>query len=320
LLALRSFFSVNLLESLSFRILVRELHLEVVFAEVSPQFFVSAKLVEEVVGSRESTNISDGQLVQNSKCSKSREFREETFSGLIVDNSTTDIFFMFRQFFSRAFQNGQLRTVRPIVGHAARTFATQATFNSVGRIAAGLTVGVGVGMYGLWATTTAHAVENVPLAGIPGTKNERTFIAVKPDGVQRAIVGEIIKRFEEKGYKLVALKMVQPTEDFAKQHYSDLSTKPFFPGLVKFFSSGPVVAMVWEGRGVIAGGRRLLGATNPDDSPPGSIRGDLCVNIGRNIIHGSDVASSAKDEIELWFKSGEVLNWDKADSTWVNEK
>jgi len=143
---------------------------------------------------------------------------------------------------------------------------------------------------------------------------------VKPDGVQRGIVGEIIKRFETKGYKLVAMKLVHPTEDFAKKHYADLSTKPFFGGLAKFFSSGPVVAMVWEGRGVVAGGRRLLGATNPDDSPPGSIRGDLCVNIGRNICHGSDAPDSAKEEIELWFKDTEMVSWDKADASWVNEK
>lgn len=104
---------------------------------------------------------------------------------------------------------------------------------------------------------------------------------IQPDGVQRQIVGEIIKRFEQKGYKLVALKLVHPSEDFAKEHYSDLSTKPFFPGLVKYFSSGPVVAMVWEGRNVIKGGRKLVGATNPDQSEPGSIRGDLAVDVGR---------------------------------------
>jgi len=198
---------------------------------------------------------------------------------------------------------------------------------SLTQIAAGV---VGLSLGYLWnnasivpsrsLTQTAYAADALPPHGAAGTKNERTFIAVKPDGVQRGIVGEIIKRFEDKGYKLVGLKMVQPTEDFAKQHYSDLSTKPFFGGLVKFFSSGPVVAMAWEGRGAVAGGRRLLGATNPDDSPPGSIRGDLCVNIGRNIIHGSDGPESAKDEINLWFKPGEIVSWEKSDSTWVNEK
>jgi len=155
------------------------------------------------------------------------------------------------------------------------------------------------------------AAEKLPLHGVPGSKQERTFIAVKPDGVQRGIVGEIIRRFEAKGYKLVAIKMIHPTEEFAAQHYDDLKSKPFFPGLVKFFSSGPVVAMVWEGNGVIKGGRTLLGATNPADSLPGSIRGDLSVVVGRNICHGSDSAESAKDEISLWWKPEEIHDFDR---------
>jgi len=164
-----------------------------------------------------------------------------------------------------------------------------------------------------------HA-DSVPLVGLPGTKNERTFIAVKPDGVQRGIIGEVVKRFEAKGYKLVAIKLVQPTQAFAEQHYQDLAKKPFFPGLVKYFSSGPVVAMVWEGKGVIAGGRSLVGATNPAESLPGSIRGDLCIDIGRNIIHGSDSADGAKHEIALWFKENEVCDWNKEESKWLYEK
>jgi len=224
---------------------------------------------------------------------------------------------MFRQFIRRVFQTNPQR-VNLFRQTVARTYATKVLFRSTASRLAITSIAVGVGVYSIMSETTY--AESVPSHGIPGTKNERTFIAVKPDGVNRGIVGEIIKRFEDKGYKLVALKFVRPTEDFAKQHYIDLSTKPFFSGLVKFFSSGPVVAMVWEGRGVVAGGRRLLGATNPDDSPPGSIRGDLCVNIGRNIIHGSDSTESAKDEINLWFKEGEVVNWDKCDSSWVNEK
>eukprot|EP01123_Difflugia_compressa_P005957 TRINITY_DN18089_c0_g1_i1.p1 TRINITY_DN18089_c0_g1~~TRINITY_DN18089_c0_g1_i1.p1 ORF type:complete len:239 (-),score=41.37 TRINITY_DN18089_c0_g1_i1:75-740(-) len=221
---------------------------------------------------------------------------------------------MFRQFLNRAFQASRRAPTQAFV----RNFATQAVRNSSFKKWACAAALGGAAVYTM--LPSASAAESLPISGLPGTKNERTFIAVKPDGVQRGIVGEIIKRFETKGYKLVALKLIHPTEDFAKQHYSDLSTKPFFAGLVKFFSSGPVVAMVWEGRGVVSGGRRLLGATNPDDSPPGSIRGDLCVNIGRNICHGSDSTDAAKDEIELWFKQGEVLNWDKADTAWVNEK
>merc|ERR1711916_98446 len=126
---------------------------------------------------------------------------------------------------------------------------------------------------------------------IGGAPRERTFIAIKPDGVQRGLVGEIIKRFEQKGYKLVALKMVTPTKEFAEKHYADLSSKPFFGGLVEYFSSGPVVAMCWEGEDAILGGRRLLGATHPKDSAPGTIRGDFAVDIGRNICHGSTARS-----------------------------
>ena len=137
-----------------------------------------------------------------------------------------------------------------------------------------------------------------------GTDSERTFIAIKPDGVQRGLIGEIIQRFEKKGYKLVACKVVQPTETFAKQHYADLAARtchrspncrqpyaslgPFFPGLVKYFSSGPVFAMVWEGKNVIVNGRKIIGATNPAQAEPGSIRGDLCIETGRNIVRGRD--------------------------------
>lgn len=156
--------------------------------------------------------------------------------------------------------------------------------------------------------------------GKPGTRFERTFIAVKPDGVQRGIVGDIIGRFEAKGYKLVAMKMIHPTRDFAEKHYKDLSKKPFFPGLVNYFSSGPVVAMVWEGKDVIKGGRTLLGATNPSDSLPGTIRGDLCIDVGRNICHGSDGPDSAQDEISLWFNPHEVSDYENSSAKWIYEK
>lgn len=137
---------------------------------------------------------------------------------------------------------------------------------------------------------------------------ERTFIAVKPDGVQRGLVGKIIARFEEKGFKLVALKMLKASTNLLEQHYADLSKKPFFPGLVKFMSSGPVVAMVWEGKGVVKTGRKMLGETNPADSLPGTIRGDYCIDIGRNICHGSDSVDTANKEIALWFKDDELCN------------
>ena len=157
------------------------------------------------------------------------------------------------------------------------------------------------------------AATATPHTGVPGTAKERTFIACKPDAVQRKQVGEIIKRFEAKGWKLVGMKLVHPTEEKAASHYADLSKKPFFGGLVKFFSSGPIVAMVWEGTNCIKGGRLLMGTTNPLDSTPGSIRGDLCVQVGRNIIHGSDGPESAQAEIANWFTPEEIVDYTTVD-------
>ncbi|KAJ4931598.1 hypothetical protein JOQ06_010043 [Pogonophryne albipinna] len=138
---------------------------------------------------------------------------------------------------------------------------------------------------------------------------EQTFIAVKPDGVQRGLCGEIIKRFETRGYKLVAAKFVQSSEEHMKSHYADLKDMPFYGGLCKYMSSGPVFAMVWEGQSIVKLARMMLGETNPADSKPGSIRGDLCINIGRNIIHGSDTLENAKHEIGLWFKPEEMVTY-----------
>lgn len=138
---------------------------------------------------------------------------------------------------------------------------------------------------------------------------ERTFIMVKPDGVQRGLIGEIIQRFERRGYKLVAMKFMQADEKLLQQHYSDLAGRPFFNGLVKFMQSGPVVPMVWEGTNVVLTGRDMIGATNPLESKPGTIRGDLCVQVGRNIVHGSDSVASAEKEIALWFKDSELVSW-----------
>ncbi|KAI9096517.1 nucleoside diphosphate kinase [Phlyctochytrium arcticum] len=155
-------------------------------------------------------------------------------------------------------------------------------------------------------------------AGVKGGV-ERTFIAIKPDGTQRRLVSEIISRFERKGYKLVAIKATVPSKTLAEQHYADLSTRPFFDGLVNYMTSGaaPVIAMVWEGKDVIRQGRRLIGATNPLDAEPGSIRGDYCISVGRNIIHGSDSFESSEKEIALWFGKSEVFNWQFTDAEWV---
>ncbi|CAN0908834.1 Nucleoside diphosphate kinase IV, chloroplastic/mitochondrial [Linum grandiflorum] len=146
---------------------------------------------------------------------------------------------------------------------------------------------------------------------------ERTFIAIKPDGVQRGLISEIISRFERKGFKLVAIKIVVPSKDFAQKHYHDLKERPFFNGLCNFLSSGPVVAMVWEGEGAIKYGRKLIGATDPQKSEPGTIRGDLAVVVGRNIIHGSDGPETAKDEIKLWFKPEELVSYTSNAEKWI---
>ncbi|CAN9508708.1 unnamed protein product [Ophioblennius macclurei] len=148
-------------------------------------------------------------------------------------------------------------------------------------------------------------------------QTERTFIAVKPDGVQRGLIGDIIKRFEQKGFKLVGMKMLQASQDLLKKHYADLSARPFFPTLIKYMSSGPVVAMVWEGQGAVKTGRVMLGATNPADSLPGTIRGDFCIEVGKNIIHGSDSVESAKNEISLWFTDDELVSYTSCAFSWL---
>ena len=138
---------------------------------------------------------------------------------------------------------------------------------------------------------------------------EHTFIMIKPDGVERGLVAKIIKRFEQRGYKMVAMKFMKASPELLKQHYGDLAGKPFFDGLVNFIGSGPVVPMVWEGKDVVKQGRQMMGETNPLASKPGSIRGDFSIDIGRNIIHGSDSVDSAKKEIGLWFKEEELVSW-----------
>ena len=145
---------------------------------------------------------------------------------------------------------------------------------------------------------------------------ERTFIAIKPDGVQRGFISEIIGRFERKGFKLVALKQLIPSQELAQKHYGVHKDRPFFSDLVDFISSGPVVAMVWEGEGVISSARKMIGATKPLEAEPGTIRGDLAINIGRNIIHGSDGSDTASFEINLWFNNEEICDWDPSDSIW----
>lgn len=149
---------------------------------------------------------------------------------------------------------------------------------------------------------------------------ERTFIMLKPDAVQRGLMGEIIERFEARGFKLVALKFMNASADLLKTHYGDLSKKAFFPELIRYMGSGPVVPMVFEGLNAVKQGRTMLGATNPKDSAPGTIRGDLCIDVGRNIIHGSDSTQSAAKEIALWFTEAELTKWRPHQVEWVYEE
>ena len=148
---------------------------------------------------------------------------------------------------------------------------------------------------------------------------ERTFLAVKPDGVQRGLVGEILQRFERKGFKLVGLKLMQVTQEMAENHYGEHKGKPFFNGLVEYITSSPIVGMVWEGPNVVATARTMMGATNPKDSAPGTIRGDYAVDIGRNIIHGSDSNESAAREISIFFTEAEITSWDRSNDGWIIE-
>ncbi|WMV35477.1 hypothetical protein MTR67_028862 [Solanum verrucosum] len=192
---------------------------------------------------------------------------------------------------------------------------------------------------------------------------EQTYIMIKPDGVQRGLVGEILSRFEKKGFKLTGLKLFQCPKELAEdlhcslvscyvflffvlgfatleprpeglsettslpprgsgkvcEHYKDLQSKPFFPKLIDYITSGPVVCMGWEGVGVVASARKLIGATNPLNAEPGTIRGDLAVQTGRNVVHGSDSPDNGKREIGLWFKEGELCAWTAVQEPWLVE-
>ncbi|MFT4891766.1 MAG: nucleoside-diphosphate kinase [Halobacteriales archaeon] len=153
------------------------------------------------------------------------------------------------------------------------------------------------------------------------TDAERTFVMVKPDGVQRGLIGEIISRLEDRGLKLVGAKFMRIDRDLAEQHYGEHEDKPFFEDLVSFITSGPVMAMVWEGQDAVSQVRTMMGETDPAESDPGTIRGDLGLDLGRNVIHGSDDEDPGANEreIELFFDEDELLDWDRIDETWLYE-
>lgn len=149
---------------------------------------------------------------------------------------------------------------------------------------------------------------------------ERTFLMIKPDAVQRNLIGEAVSRLERKGLKLVAAKLFQANEELAKEHYAEHVEKPFFNDLVSFITSGPVFAMVVEGKNVVEVTRTLVGETNPTKAAPGTIRGDYGIDLGRNIIHGSDSNESAEREIGLWFDQSELNDYKLNNENWVYEK
>ena len=223
--------------------------------------------------------------------------------------------------------------VHPVRAHmaAARPLAAAARPLAFRSIATGAVRATSLTRSSWWARPVARATALGAAFGIslavgaspamafskPNNK-ERTYIMIKPDGVQRGLIGDIVKRFEQRGFKLVALKMVTPSVSHLKEHYADLAKKPFFPSLIEYMASGPVVCMVWEGSHAVKIGRVLLGETNPMDSTPGSIRGDFCIEVGRNICHGSDAVDSAEHEIKLWFPEG-VNQYDSCQAAWIFE-
>jgi nucleoside-diphosphate kinase len=148
---------------------------------------------------------------------------------------------------------------------------------------------------------------------------ERTLILVKPDGVQRGLIGEIINRFERRGLKLIGMKFMQMSEDLARRHYAVHEGRPFYEGLVSYITSGPVVAMAWEGNEAILAARNTIGSTKPVEATAGTIRGDLGMEVGRNLVHGSDSPENGVKEVSLFFTEDELVDWDRATESWIRE-
>jgi nucleoside-diphosphate kinase len=148
---------------------------------------------------------------------------------------------------------------------------------------------------------------------------ERTLVIAKPDAVQRGLVGEIITRLERRGLKLVGMKFMKISEALARRHYGVHEGKPFFAGLIAYITSAPVVVMVWEGNSAIDVVRRTMGVTRPAEAVPGTIRGDFAVEVGRNLVHGSDGTETAANEIALFFKRDELVSWERCTDPWIME-
>jgi nucleoside-diphosphate kinase len=149
---------------------------------------------------------------------------------------------------------------------------------------------------------------------------ERSLVLVKPDGVQRALIGEVISRLERRGLRLVAAKFMQVSRELAETHYAIHKSKPFYDGLISYIVSAPVMAMVWEGPNAVAAIRQTMGATRPTEAAPGSLRHDFALEVGRNLTHASDTPENGAGEVALWFKSEELVEWKREVDQWVFEK
>lgn len=148
---------------------------------------------------------------------------------------------------------------------------------------------------------------------------ERTLVIVKPDGVQRGLIGDVLQRFETRGLKLVGLKLMSVSEELARRHYGIHKGKPFFEGLISYITSAPVVVVVFEGKDAVAAVRSTVGATNPVQAAPGTIRGDLAMEIGRNLVHASDSVETARSEVVLFFREEELVSWSRDTDRWISE-
>lgn len=148
---------------------------------------------------------------------------------------------------------------------------------------------------------------------------EKTLVLVKPDGVQRGLIGEVIQRLERRGLRLVAAKFVQIHKELAEKHYAIHKGKPFYPGLIEYITSAPVMAMVWEGPNAVAAVRQMMGATRPVDAAPGTLRHDFALEVGRNLTHASDSPENGESEVALWFRPDELVSWRRDTDRWIFE-
>ena len=149
---------------------------------------------------------------------------------------------------------------------------------------------------------------------------ERTLVLVKPDGVQRSLIGEVISRLERRGLRLVAAKFMPVSQQLAETHYAIHKGKPFYDGLIQYITSGPIMAMIWEGPNAVAAVRQTMGSTRPTEAAPGSVRHDFALEVGRNLTHASDTVENGTKEVALWFKPSELVDWKRDTDRWIFEK